>query len=45
MTFQARLVYDFQGVSPGELTGSAGDLVTITDPGVGQGWWMAKAAD
>jgi len=45
MTFQARLVYDFQGVSPGELTVSAGDLVTITDPGVGQGWWMAVAAD
>jgi len=41
MAYQARVLYDFQAVSPGELAVNEGDVVTVTDPDVGQGWCQA----
>jgi len=41
MAYQARVLYDFQAVSPGELGVSEGDIVTVTNPDVGQGWVQA----
>ena len=38
MTFQASLLYDFAGELSGELSVSAGDTITVTNPDVGQGW-------
>ena len=34
-----------QGVSEGELSVTAGEVVTLTDLQVGQGWWGARATD
>ena len=38
MSFKVTVVYDFDAVADGELTVRAGDVVTITDSNVGQGW-------
>ena len=45
MTFQAKVLYDFEAVGEGELSVRVGDIVTITDPGVGQGWWFGVGVD
>jgi len=42
MAYQARVLYDFEAASPGELPVKEGDLVTVTLPDVGQGWSQAK---
>ena len=45
MTFQAKVLYDFEAVGEGELSVRVGDIVTITNPGVGQGWWFGVGVD
>ena len=45
MTFQAKVLYDFESVGEGELSVKAGDIVTITNPDVGQGWWFGVGVD
>ena len=45
MTFQAKVLYDFESVGEGELSVRVGDIVTITNPGVGQGWWFGVGVD
>ena len=45
MTFQAKVLYDFESVGEGELSVKTGDIVTITDPDVGQGWWFGVGVD
>lgn len=45
MTFQAKVIYDFEAVGDGELTIRVGDIVTVTNNEVGQGWWMASGVD
>jgi len=41
MSFEAKALYDFEAVGEGELTLRIGDVITVTDTNVGQGWWMA----
>ena len=41
MTAKARVVYDFEAAAEGELTVRAGDVVTLTDDNIGQGWVYA----
>ena len=45
MSYEARVIYDFDSVSPEELGVKEGDSVTVVDSGVGQGWVMARARD
>eukprot|EP00091_Calanus_sinicus_P025503 TRINITY_DN9767_c0_g1_i1.p1 TRINITY_DN9767_c0_g1~~TRINITY_DN9767_c0_g1_i1.p1 ORF type:complete len:145 (-),score=29.03 TRINITY_DN9767_c0_g1_i1:161-595(-) len=45
MTFQAKVIYDFEAVGDGELTVRAGDIVTITNNNVGQGWLYGVGVD
>lgn len=45
MSFQARALYDFESVGEGELGVKVGDVITVTDTSVGQGWWFGKAGD
>jgi len=45
MTFQAKALYDFAAVGEGELNVKVGDVVTVTDPNVGQGWWFGVGVD
>ena len=45
MAFEARAVYDFESVGEGELGVKVGDVITVTDTSLGQGWWMARSAD
>ena len=45
MAFEARAVYDFESVGEGELGVRVGDVVTVTDTSLGQGWWMARSGD
>eukprot|EP00092_Neocalanus_flemingeri_P021416 GFUD01023219.1.p1 GENE.GFUD01023219.1~~GFUD01023219.1.p1 ORF type:complete len:563 (-),score=160.59 GFUD01023219.1:67-1755(-) len=45
MTFQAKVLYDFQSVGEGELSIRVGDIVTITNPDVGEGWWFGTGVD
>jgi len=45
MTFQAKVLYDFEAVGEGELSVRVGDIVTITNPEVGQGWWFGVGVD
>ena len=40
-----RVLYDFIGEVEGDLTVSAGDLVTVLDLEVGEGWVQALAQD
>ena len=45
MSYEARVIYDFDAVSPEELGVKEGDTVTVVDAGVGQGWVSARARD
>jgi hypothetical protein len=45
MTFQAKVLYDFESVGEGELSVKAGDIVTITNSDVGQGWLFGVGVD
>ena len=45
MSYEARVIYDFDAVSPEELGVKEGDTVTVVDAGVGQGWVRARARD
>jgi len=45
MTFQAKVLYDFESVGEGELSVKVGDIITVTDPEVGQGWWFGAGVD
>lgn len=45
MAFQAKVLYDFEAVGEGELSVRVGDIVTITNPDVGQGWWFGVGVD
>ena len=45
MAFQAKVLYDFEAVGEGELNVKVGDIVTITNPDVGQGWWFGVGVD
>ena len=46
MSEQARVLYDFSGLpESGEITLSEGDIVTITNKHVGDGWWEGTASD
>ena len=45
MTFQAKVIYDFEAVGEGELTVRAGDIVTINNTTVGQGWLYGVGVD
>lgn len=36
---QANVLYDFERQADGELTISAGEMVKVTNKGVGEGWW------
>ena len=40
-----RALYDFDSVGEGELGVKVGDVVTVTDTSLGQGWWMARSGD
>jgi len=44
MSFEAKVLYDFEAVGEGELTIRIGDVIKVTDSNVGQGWWMASNA-
>ena len=45
MSYEARVLYDFDSVSSGELGVREWDMVTVMDSGIGQGWVMARAGD
>ena len=45
MSYEARVIYDFDSVSSEELGVKEGDTVTVVDAGIGQGWVMARARD
>jgi len=45
MSYEARVIYDFDSVSSEELGVKEGDSVTVVDAGIGQGWVMARARD
>ena len=45
MSYEARVIYDFDSVSPEELGVKEGDSVTVVDSGVGQGWVMARSRE
>ena len=45
MSYEARVIYDFDSVSSEELGVKEGDIVTVVDAGIGQGWVMARARD
>ena len=45
MTFQAKILYEFAGELSGELTVGVGDIITVTNPDVGQGWLLGIRED
>jgi len=45
MAFQASVIYDFHAEGVDELTVIAGDILTITNTDVGQGWVLGVLAD
>eukprot|EP00092_Neocalanus_flemingeri_P075895 GFUD01094088.1.p1 GENE.GFUD01094088.1~~GFUD01094088.1.p1 ORF type:complete len:536 (+),score=138.48 GFUD01094088.1:167-1774(+) len=45
MTFQAKVIYEFEAVGEGELTVRVGDIVTVTNTDVGQGWLFGVGVD
>ena len=38
MTYQAKVIYDFEAVADGELTVKTGDIITVASADVGEGW-------
>ena len=38
MAYQAKVMYNFDAEGNGELTVRAGDIMTITNTDVGEGW-------
>ena len=45
MTFQARVLFDFTGSLPGELSVKAGDAIAVTNHDLGQGWLAGITED
>jgi hypothetical protein len=45
MTFQAKVLYDFEPRDEGELTAKKGDIIRISNSDVGQGWWFGVSLD
>ena len=41
MTYQAKVIYDFEAVADGELTVKTGDIITVASADVGEGWICA----
>ena len=45
MAFQARVLFDFTGSLPGELSVKAGDAIAVTNHDLGQGWLAGITED
>ena len=43
MTFEAKVLYNFDSMDDNELGIVEGETVTVIDTSVGQGWWMARS--
>ena len=45
MTFEGKVLYNFDSMDDNELGIVEGETVTVIDTSVGQGWWMARSSD
>ena len=45
MSFEAKVLYNFDAQDENELGIVEGETVTVIDTNVGQGWWMARSSD
>lgn len=42
MSEQVEVIYDFEGQEESEISISVGEILTITNKTIGDGWWQGK---